>query len=778
MITTFDHYVTALLTKEYLGHFRSLATWNEFESALGKVFLALLRPFLTDLHIPRDKTYFQFELPEYKVDGVQDSDIRLGAVNFRGLYQRNGRETTLEPCGLFAPKAVSEPHHRSLHKLYMRLVHKAKSINQLFLATTDLKSLTIEYCSDPKMPCKVTTNNNSHAHITVSSNLMDVLVSDATVAAWEDIIKRVLTGNDNYLELVEETLTKFQLLQDVDQQYQQAIGLQPALIVEEKFNTRVLSAIVNDPSLLQQWLLLPLKERPSHFAEAGELLEAWLRSIFWLRFYCRDNCAGSWFYTVRLPNLLGQPDVFPDSSFSLVSGALPNAEILDTLNGLGASLGANSSFLQIKEIFEKKFDKFVDERRGPLTAKTANLNLAQALSSLKGRLPLNFDAVVFLLKMARQLVAEKHEGQGLRFCFILGFSRELVDAESGGIIEEHTFNLQERWNRFLKLFLSDPRNYGEEELASTMVKWIKSNDLQLQPYDTALFFEEHADVKWPVPTSLIRLRYTAQGRVGPVATEVHLRAVLRHLTNTSRNTIGVLVCPGGLVAFFGGHAILLPCHSRSQWKDDLYPELWDSSPIELKILDFFTRVLEETFSGLKNTELLARTANILDKLIETLVTIGHGAIIVVRQQGFPNPLSPLNPVWCVRNTISDLVLDTDYITYALMAALDGATEIVLPAQDSEQKILFGCRKFVQGKSAIWQDVPNGLAGEALVVPEFKEYALNLLGRGTRHHSALGLSKELGEDGLVITVSADGPVNLWRGGNRVSPPPEVELKYAP
>ena len=84
-------------------------------------------------------------LPPSPYTSAQLTSVRSGALNFRGLYRRNGRETLLEPCGLFSPQSDDTPRHNNLHHIYMQLVRK-DSMNQLFLSTTSLQSLTVHFC--------------------------------------------------------------------------------------------------------------------------------------------------------------------------------------------------------------------------------------------------------------------------------------------------------------------------------------------------------------------------------------------------------------------------------------------------------------------------------------------------------------------------------------------------------------------------------------------------------------------------------------------------------
>src|SRR6266404_4530949 len=117
----FDAYVTTLLSDSVLDQLRSANDWSSLEEKLAKIYLAILRPFAKDCHIQRE---FGFDLPLTPELSGNGESVCLGAVNFRGLFRRNGRETLLEPCNGFFPKTNDLTRHRTLHEVYLLMVGK------------------------------------------------------------------------------------------------------------------------------------------------------------------------------------------------------------------------------------------------------------------------------------------------------------------------------------------------------------------------------------------------------------------------------------------------------------------------------------------------------------------------------------------------------------------------------------------------------------------------------------------------------------------------------
>jgi hypothetical protein len=391
--------------------------------------------------------------------------------------------------------------------------------------------------------------------------------------------------------------------------------------------------------------------------------------------------------------------------------------------------------------------------------------------------------VRFLLKMARLLVQQKHEGSPVRFCFILGFSWERVDAESlGGLAEIE--GLRNQWQAFLdKTIESTARNRrrcGKEEVvksspkgglplvAEGMEKWIKTGDLTLQPWDTVLFFEEDRDEVFPVPTSVVRVYSASESGRDPVASEFQLRGALRSITDASPGTVAVLVGDTGMVLIVRGKAIFLPCEPGIPYDSDLGEvRLWGSKADGELFEEWMVGMFSSGAFGSLESGVKVRASKLVRSLCEALVCSGHGALLVISPplDGGACRLAPLSPAWVVQPELGDAMTHSDVLLIALMAALDGATQINLCNAEPGRDIRIYGRKCVLPTAEVWTEDGDGYP--VLSDGFDRNDALEFVGKGTRHHSALALSGSY-PDILVLTVSADGPVNVWQNGERVTP----------
>ncbi len=738
--------------------------WQGLENHIGRLQL-YIACFFADAGIAIDTTGAdgqQMAIPTTpRPKGIEA--VRYVAANFRGLYQTNGRQTLIGLSGGLLRKAPDVEAHKTLHEIYMReLVHKSESINQLFLANTRLSALSVHFVDQPTSRIGPERQLGT-ADLFIGRDISD-LWSDQR-ETWSAVADRVLAGHA-------DPGAKRQC---------EILMSQSRKTILRRVSRHAFSLLSSD--LFKGWLKLPHSKQITDAAvTAIEEFELWLLSVCWLSFYCNHGHAGEFFYTMRMPGILPVADssnqlgdeVAPDlpaSSLSLVSEQPLPSEVLDQWIGVSASLAKVQGFKDSLEAIRLAYEQF-DSQRHDYGAPGELHELAQFVSPSSltaSAVPsVCFVRVRFLLDMARRLVNLTHEGRPMRFCFIFGFSWERIDSESSGFLPEIVGDLRTQWMSFeekwLRKGLPDPPD--SPDVADAMAKWIKTTDLPLQPWDVALFLEEAPDLLWPLPTSIVRItdHYPATG--DHITTEFQLRRALKKITQQSSTTVAVLADRTGLILFAHDKSVLLQYEgerlkSVGMWKEKEY--LTDEDVFKQFLL---SQLRTGPFAELsQNTR--ADACDIISDLCEALVTLGHGGLMVLRAPSAQDErLPPLNPTWRVQPGENGPELREGILTYALLAALDGATEIRFLKNNGP--IAVSVRRCVLSKTEIWMVDKDG---DVILCPPFDEdkaNRLNLIGKGTRHHSALALSSDLKGKAIILTVSADGPVTVWRDGKCVEP----------
>lgn len=753
------------------------AMWSNLEDLIGHVYRSFLRSLLSDPHI-KDLRYV-IDQQEAKPLG---ENVTLCAINHRGLFRQNGRSTLLEPCGAFYPRTAIAKRHEALHHTYMYLVQKAESINQLFLGTkTSLKCLAVVFGEEDEPRIDI-SRDKLHGTFHISNSLADYLAPTDLRLQWKEVIHRIL-----------KEVKPSKILNSLDRKGRlppELSSLDKSLFRNNPLNP--LDVIRQWPKLFRQWLSIYTMEDLQNIEKAGILFGSWLWSISWLMFYCQEDVAGRFFYTIRLPlideDLKG---VFPESSVSIVTKVGLTEDQLNKFREIADELSPSKGFIAITNLIKTSVRNFRKNRLGLLKKLDKTYKVHNDLRFLLEKLysgydlPMDFKRMCFFLNLARCFVGRHHEGESLRFCFIYGFGYDRVNAESNGMLDEYHSPLLPRWLRFLdraKVAFDADEKDKTKELGESLADWIKGNDLQLQRPDVALYFEEDANTDYPRPSILVQIRRSFPEELHPVSTELELRQALRDLTECSNRTVAVLTGSSGLFVFILGKCLLVRCSGRDDWNDPFYLQITDDGLVlEDQIDTDFKDIFKDTFSD--RNEVAEKAAEIVKRLCEALVTMGYGAMFVVRRKeawiSSSKKLRPLNPVWLLRSTVQNSDdLKNECAVFALMAALDGATELLLPS-DTNEPIQFYCRRFAQiePKYRVWKDDKDELGDVILESEADKNMWRLFIGKGTRHHTALLLSRRL-SDSLIITISADGPVTVFQDGTIKKPRSKIPIRFAP
>ena len=745
-----DDYLTNTLSVDLLNSIdETRISWPRLESTLGEVYFSIAN---------------FFGPPDAKVDGV-----RIIASNFRGLFQSDGRATELAVFGKLREVNSNLSAHKNLHIAYMRaLSRRYESINQLFLALTELRGISIYYAGEGNS--RIDLDDSLIAKIKIGSELSQLWKS--TLPEWSSKISSLLANSGNKIET--DKLTE--KLTDSRKE------------IVKKLNDLGAQLLTTD--FFRDWMTIPHKENLTSTDAVAQRFNNWILSLAWLSFYCQDSHGGKYFYSVRLPNIFAElleGSVFPSSSLSIVACKPLNKISIDSWFKLSDTLVEHEKFSSLIVKSSNVFSQFVQNRKdsyrfqseddGEKLAHFISKNISDGRRTTKD-LPIDWKNINFLLRMSRLLVDQKHEGHDLHFCFILGFSWERVDSESRGTLKEFVSGLSEQWEKFYNLQVTDKgkldlenrlkvskisRTDALSRVAEGMQKWIKTGDLPLQPWDLALFFEEWGDKQWPMPTSIVQMENLGESGKSTVSTGYQLRNALETLTKVSESTVAVLVVQRGLLVFAGGKTIMMPCASGLDYASPIRDiGLSENLTDDDRLKNLIDEALNEGNFSKAGKEARIATCKMLRKLCSALVSLNHGAMIIIQAPtDNVKEIPPLNPAWHVKPGSNGPSTDEGILFYALMAALDGATEIHLPKDDGP--ILFSVRKSVNLEKSVWKYDKEGFA---TISEEFKDLdKLELVGKGTRHHSALALSKLLSDDAIILTVSADGPVNLWQNGKR-------------
>lgn len=336
----------------------------------------------------------------------------------------------------------------------------------------------------------------------------------------------------------------------------------------------------------------------------------------------------------------------------------------------------------------------------------------------------------FIMALAMNLASARHEGTPLSFSFLLGTPNNLVhDLEI-----EHEFFMREHR---LKL--------GPNKLdVAFSISLIEGNYAFLQDPELALFISYPG---FPMEiTHIVRLR-SALGQHGSN------RAMLRQATHHKNGILGAVSYGNGRAdLFYDGK--MIGSYSSKEWrKSNSYEEFWKNLELEIKkLLDCNNRTME-----------------ILKSTIERISDQpGHGALLAigsekavkaVRDQG-----TPLTNVFdsVEKRTVEEVGEDL----LVQVATQDGATLItgkkggvsgrwMVRAINPQQYPLKDIKKTLV---EAWKDPKGSYAWENWH---------KTLKWGTRRLGALGASLALGDGGLVVVISQDGPIHVLKKGKALA-----------
>lgn len=751
--------VTGILTA------RKDPLWSETEEILTDAHLLFIQPFLVG-NVPQAEARALTAIWEsILLDAPKFTfinEIKLCAINWRGLYLENGRRTRMAPSKTLTRRGQNSRWHEILHQEYLEFAGRHVSINQIFLewdinkkainGKDDLRQELLSITYDEETESSIEVNKQRDVRISLSTKLTKQLLP---LEIPRKIIQHHKAKNRRHGDL---NLFK-KLRENVDSQVENTIRF--ALTHESNFFEQFRQVFASQ---------VYTKDAITRFQEL-------ITSLSWLRFYCNRHFAGSSFYTIRLPNILAEVTGYPDSSITIVSKKkLP--EIEHNLRTLVKTLRNNKEYVLMKTEVGSLFDEWVKSREEAPN----ETDLDKFLWDITKRddthssIPIDFRKLAFMCRLASHLERTRHEGQHLRFAFLLGFTHDQIVGQLEGAVEQYGTKLE--WPDML-----NPEKHKE------VAKWIEANALILQRWDLVLFFETFKEYQdHPTGKRLLRIKklepsVSASGNhkwSGYPTNEFELRKSLVQITSEQKGTSALLISERGSTLILRGKLYLFR-YEGDKGEGRFMPYMSGDKTFVEKFEGRLVQQLHQLESnrisnlrkkgagqlaGNRISEIWKKRARQLRELAEALVTMGHGALIAIRISAETNPtLPPLAPVWKLRETQTVADLSDDITTFALACALDGATEIIFhPDGDSDGQVVF--RRYANEKFEPWEEVN----GEVIQNLKFKESPIDwseMMTFGTRHRSAVALSlREAPDEVLVLSVSADGPVRLWSKGEQV------------
>ncbi len=339
----------------------------------------------------------------------------------------------------------------------------------------------------------------------------------------------------------------------------------------------------------------------------------------------------------------------------------------------------------------------------------------------------------FILALAMNLASEKHEGKELAFSFLLGTPRNLIH----DLKIEHEFLMQ------------GSRLQLGPDVVNVLVSLslIKGNYAFLQNPELALFISYPG---FPLEiTHIVRLGDSREGRGSR-------RALLREATKGKTSLLASASYGNGSAdLIYNGN--LMASYRAGTWRQSSsYQDFWRQLKHELQKID-------------TNNQMLI----VLEKVIERISDEqGQGALFALGKIGaieeLQNISTPLTTVFdCVEGRTVEQVGESRLIQVAIQ---DGATLIDTDGGKISGRWLL---RPVNPKAPVPAE-SNGGANSVVLENAWKQSGNSrewrewhkILKWGTRHMGALGASLKLGDDGIIIVISADGPVHVLKNGKAV------------
>ena len=311
-----------------------------------------------------------------------------------------------------------------------------------------------------------------------------------------------------------------------------------------------------------------------------------------------------------------------------------------------------------------------------------------------------------------------------------------------------------------------------------VASWILGNNLILQRWDHLLFFQDmDEDEKFPVLQKILRFSNEYLEHPGIIDEYYAMEYFENFIQHKRKDDSEIIFGLAGVIITEKRITLILPNETYFIVKNKsnkMTPLLKSGQPRQVCFTEEITAQLKQ-FNLQNNDRYISKISRFLYNLGEAIVTLQHGALLIIRYAtGWElSPLlHPLGPVWLIQPEMNmNNLEDQDIHNLALLASLDGATEIILN-DNNEKNIMIRFRRSVKSLHSIWVDDQN--KNNNVILADDGHGLLNedgdndrgiIMTMGSRHQAAYSISHENQDKTFVISISSDGPRRIWHGGEK-------------
>ena len=362
--------------------------------------------------------------------------------------------------------------------------------------------------------------------------------------------------------------------------------------------------------------------------------------------------------------------------------------------------------------------------------------------------------------LAASLIGSDHEGKPLSFTFLCCNDTEFLRWH---VTLGPNSPARKRWGLRIRQALT-PMDFGSDQVGAKaqqqVKKAVQGNSLILQQQGYSLWFSPVVGTDGVGGEAGVSLaQYRPNAIVELVGDRMDREEIHRVLTETMPYA--------ALIHIDHERATLYKAGKRCETCGGRTPlGGWKETP-EQPLIQYVVQAAQSMqIAGATQDEVRVRVEKVM-AAAEEVARQQHGALFFLWNGQPTNDTTPLSLAWgwASRNNYLELV---DVATLAAKASLDGETVVNLATGQ------YGVRQFTHPKSTqtmSFIDLENGNITKALLdvwaeAPKAQDDPVDLWNFGTRHQKALRVTWKQLQNVIAVTVSASGPIRIWRDGKPV------------